>query len=332
MVDDGSDAGEFNKEKRGSKVFSSDGGDRPTKRLRRLGTRAENVASDRLGALPPELFKPVMDNIDDIKDLENLSLVNKSYHKDLGNTVKDISHRKFTREAAATIYDAAMSAGIPTVTWEDTRPEIMGNEAQPHVAYAGKLANAVRPIIRFLDDDRQRDFAAKIVAVSPEIRGEAVDEMVNHMGSFKPEFRKAIFDAVIDDFENEAHRFSIAGTLEDATWSGNLTRQQLDRVFSIRMANPDAERAYEEQVRFNYGPRFARRREGQTSNNRTQTTDRSAPYGMKLTSDALKFNADRAGRLDRFAEASKVLAGDAETARGDVVAAREPRARSERGR
>lgn len=332
MVDDGSDAGEFNKKKRGSEVLASDGEDRPTQRLRRLGTRAENVDPDRLGALPPELFKPVIDNIDDVKDLENLSLANKSYHKDLGNTVKYISHRKFTREAAAAIYDDAMSDGIPTATWQEMSPEIMGNEAQPHAAHAGKLANAAGPIIRFLDDERQRDFAAKIVAADPEIRREVVEGMVNHMDSFTPVFRKEIFEAVIDDFENAEQPFSIAGTLEDATWRGNLTRQQLNRVFSIRMANPDAEQAYEENVRFNYGARLAQRREGQNSDSRTQPTDRGAPYGVKLTLDALKYNADRAGRLDRFAEASKVLAGDAKTARGDVVAARELGARSERGR
>lgn len=327
MVDNSSDAGELNKKRRVSEV-ALDGENRPTKRLRGPGTPAQNVDPDRLWALPQELFKSVIDNIDDIKDLENLSLANKSYHNVLGNTVKDISHRKYTREAAAAIYDYMMREGIPTVTDEQTIPGIMGHEALPraHAAIARRFANTLGPIIRFLDEDRQRDFAAKIIAVSPNIRGEVVDGMVNHMDAFTPVLRNTIYEAVIDDFENAA-QLSMAGTLEDATWRGNLTRRQLDRVFSVRMANSDAEQEYGQNVRWNYGPRLRLRFEGLNSRSRTQSTDRSAPYGLELTSDALKYNADRAARLDRFTEASEVLAGDAKTARGDRIAARSPRQR-----
>jgi hypothetical protein len=41
---------------RGSEVLASDGEGRPTQKLRGVGTRAENVDPDRLGALPEELF------------------------------------------------------------------------------------------------------------------------------------------------------------------------------------------------------------------------------------------------------------------------------------
>jgi hypothetical protein len=332
MVDDDINAGAINEKMRGGGALASDGEDRATQRLRKLGTRAENVDQDRLGRLPSELFNAVTDNIDDIKVLENLSLTRRSYHHALGRTVKDISHRKYTKGAAAAIYDSVMRDGIPAVSWQETMPELMGDRAQPHAATADKFARTLGPIIRYLDDDRQGHFAAKIVAASPAIRGEVVDGMVNHMNSFKPEFRKEIFDAVIDDFENEQQRFGVAGTLEDATLRKNLTLEQLNRVSDIRVANPEAQEAYRDNVRFNDGTRFAQLRAYRNNNSRTQLTDSGAPYGVELTSDALKYNADQAGRLDQFAVASKALANDAKTARGDLIAAREIGDGNERGR
>jgi len=332
MADDDINAGGINEKMRGSGALDSNGEGRPAQRLRKLGVREEVVDPDRLGSLPPELFNALVDKIDDFKDLESLSQTSKSYQNVLGQTVKDIRDRKYTKQAAGSIYDNVMKESIPTVTAEETLPEIAGDEALRHAATAGQLGKTLGPIVQYFDDDRQDNFAAKIVAAPPAVRQEVVDGMVNHMHSFRPKFREKIFDAVIDDFENGPQRFSVSGTLQDASLRKNLTLEQLNRVSDIRVANPEAQEAYRDNIRFNDGSRVEQLRNYRDNNSRTKLADIGAPYGFELTSDALKYVADRAGRLDRFEEASKVLADDARTARGDLIAAREIGDQNERGR
>ncbi len=224
-----------------------------------------------------------------------------------------------------------MKEDISRLTWEDTQPEIAGHEAQPNAATAGQLGSTLGPIVRYFDDGRQGDFAAKIVKAAPAIRQEVVDGMVEHMQSFRPNFREKIFDAVIDDFEHEEQKFNVAGTLEDVTLRKNLTFEQLNRISDIRVSNREAMQAYVDNITFN-SARIEQLRNYRNNDSRTQLADGRGRNGFELTSDALKYVADRAGRLDRFEEASKALADDARTARGNLIAARKIGDQNERGR
>ncbi len=280
----------------------------------------KSAEQDRLGDLPPELFQHVVDQLDIPKDLTNLALLSKSYYKVLGSTAKAVNERVFTREAAAAIYDAVMKEGIPTVTWQETVPEIMGNEAQIHAATAAHFGRTLGPIVRFLDDPRQEDLSAKIVAVSPEVRLEVVAEMSGHMKGFQSKFREKIYNAVIQDFEHGPFKADAAGRLVDAAWNGDLNDKQRVKVLDVQLADPDAEAAYRDEVYLNYELRFSRAREFRENSKLTQKPQ--APYATDLVKDALAYNADRPERLARLGDASRELLVDAKTARSDMMMTR----------
>ena len=315
---------------------ASDGEDSSRRKVKRLGKRAENAAPDRLGGLSPELFNAVANSVNDIRDLVNLSLANKSYHQALKENIEDVRRRMVPRSTAWKLYDEMMKEGIPTVTEEETIPQIVGDGMQRHAATGRQFGDAMGPLVQHLDDHRQAELADKIGAASPNIRSEVVRWMGDDMRSFKPKFREKIFDDIINDFENHESRHEIARVLEDATWRGNLTHQQLDRVFNIRVTNPDAEWNYKEQVQRNYNYRFQTRKDALNGNSRTQLTDRDGPSGSQLVSDALQTSAERKHRLHRFEEAGKALPSvEKETrnaARGKLIELREKWDREDRGR
>ncbi len=283
-------------------------------------TSGKSAEQDRLGNLPPELFQHVANQLDNPKDLTNLALLSKSYYEALGGTAKAVNKRVFTREAAAAIYDSAMKEGIPTVTWQETAPEIMGNEAQLHAATAAHFGRTLGPIVRFLDGHRQEDLSAKIVAVSPEVRLEVVEKMFGHMKGFQSEFREKIYNAVIQDFEHGPFKSAAAGRLVDAAWNGDLNDKQRVKVLDVRFADPEAEAAYRDDEQQNYGVRFSRARKFRENSQLTQKAQ--APYATDLVKDALAYNADRPERLARLGDASRELLVDAKTARSDMMMTR----------